>query len=185
MNVPMTIDFDKAIASVAVHARDAEQFRAQARIVAAELGPSCVDALKSRFHAPLKPEPPGFGFEECGLGGWLTIWQFSIFEIYYHIGEAALPALRQVAFGEYDWIQGNAVEILVRLAAIGIDRDRTIADLRRELPRFRYEGVLYSVGPLLSHAESDPAIAEIIRELEDVEAWKEAVDELTQSSSGQ
>jgi hypothetical protein len=115
------------------------------------------------------------------LGGWLSAWQFAIFELFYQFGAPALPVLRRVGFGEYDWTQGNAVEVLVRLAAVGVDRERTVADLRREFPGFRYEAQLYSVGPVLHHAARDPAIAGVVRELEDLPDWQEAARELREA----
>jgi hypothetical protein len=101
--------------------------------------------------------------------------------LFFQYGGAALQVLRQVAFGEYDWTQGNAVEVLVRLAATGVEREQTIADLRREFPRFRHEAQLYSVGPLLHRAARDPAIAKVVRELEDLPEWQEAAQELREA----
>lgn len=169
---------DTAVISVAVLIDDAEQFRARAATVARELGPAAVKQLATRFHSPPEPAPPGFGYEQRGLGGWLSTWQFAIFELFFQFGAAALPVLRRVAFGEYDWTQGNAVEVLVRLAATGVERDRIIADLRCEFPSFRYEAMLYSVGPLLHHAGRDPAVAAVVRELEDMPEWRRAAEEL-------
>jgi hypothetical protein len=172
---------DTAVTSVAVLIDDAEQFRARAAAVAKELGPPAIAELATRFHSPPEPEPPGFGYEQRGLVGWMSAWQFAIFELFLQFGAAALPVLRRVAFGEYDWTQGNAVEVLVRLAAAGVDRERTVADLRREFPGFRYEAHLYSVGPLLHHAARDPAVAGVIRELEDLPEWQEAARELREA----
>src|SRR5262245_36480894 len=124
-----------------------------------------------RFHSPPRTEPPGFGIEQRGLGGWLSAWQFAIFEMFFHFGAAALPVLRRVAFGEYDWTQGNAIEALVRLAAVGVEREQILAELRREFPGIRYEAQLYSVGPLLRHAARDPAVEAVVRELEDLPEW--------------
>ncbi|MCL4204956.1 MAG: hypothetical protein KJ000_20950 [Pirellulaceae bacterium] len=174
----MATALDTAVTSVAVLIDDAEQFRARAAAVARELGPAAIEELATRFHSPPRPEPPGFGYEQRGLGGWLSTWQFAIFELFYQFGAAALPVLRRVAFGEYDWTQGNAVEVLVRLAAAGVERERTVADLRREFPNFRYEATLYSVGPLLHHSARDPAIAAVVRELEEMPEWREAAEEL-------
>ena len=96
-------------------------------------------------------------------------------------GEAALPVLRQVAYGEYDWTQGNAVEVLIRLAATGIEREQIIAELRREFPTFQYEATLYSVGPVLHHAARDSAVAAVVRKLEDMPEWSSAAEELRQA----
>jgi hypothetical protein len=87
-----------------------------------------------------------------------------------------------VAFGEYDWTQGNAVEVLVRLAATGVEREQTVTDLRREFPGLRYEAQLYSVGPLLHHAARDPAVSAVVRELENLPEWQEAVQELGEAA---
>ena len=174
----MATALDTAVSSVAVLIDDADLFRARAAAVARELEPSAIEELATRFHSPPRPEPPGFEYEQRGLGGWLSAWQFAIFELFFQCRAAALPVLRRVAFGEYDWTQGNAVEVLVRLAAAGVECERTVADLRRELPNFRYEATLYSVGPLLHHAARDPAVAAVVRELEDMPEWREAAEEL-------
>jgi hypothetical protein len=173
--------FDEAVGSVALQIDDLQKFRAQAAIVARQLGSAAVPALSTRFHSPPRPEPPGFDGGQRGLGGWLSAWQFAIFELFFEFGTAALPVLRQVAFGEYDWIQGNAVEVLVRLAAKGIEREQIIGELRREFPRFREEAQLYAVGPLLHHAAQDPAVAAVVRQLEDMPAWRAAAEELREA----
>ncbi|MCZ7644959.1 MAG: hypothetical protein M5U26_06700 [Planctomycetota bacterium] len=174
----MAKNLDTAVTSVAVLIDDADLFRARAATVARELGPSAVEELATRFHSPPRTEPAGFGCEQRGLGGWLSAWQFAIFELFFQFGAAALPVVRRVAFGKYDWTQGNAIEVLVRLAAAGVERERAVADLRREFPNLRYEATLYSVGPLLRHAARDPAIAGVVRELEDLPSWREAAEEL-------
>ena len=69
--------------------------------------------------------------------------------MFYYLREAALPVLRRVAFGEYDWTQGNAIEVLCRLASESVERDQIIAEVRREIPKMRYEALLYAFGPLL------------------------------------
>jgi hypothetical protein len=171
---------DVAVASVAILIDEPERFRQRAAAVAAELGTAAIPELATRLHSPSSPEPTEFGFRERGIGGWLSAWQFAIFELLFHFGTAALPLLRSVAFGAYDWTQGNAVEILVRLAAEGIDRPHIVSDLRRELPLFRHEAVLYAVGPLLEHAARDPAVTGVVRELEDLPEWRDAVRELQQ-----
>ena len=174
----MERDMDDIVKSVAVLADSRDQFRVRANEAARELGIASIDSLATRFHSPPNPAPDGFGYEQRGLGGWLATWQFALFEILYNFREAALPILRQVAFGEYDWIQCNAIEVLCRLAAEGVDRDRTLIDLKRQLPDMRYEAHIYVAGPLLWQAASNPAIAEILHDLESVNEFHEAVEEL-------
>jgi hypothetical protein len=115
---------DNIVKSVAVLIDSPDQFSIQAKEATRELGAASIELLASRFHSATTPPPAGFGYEQRGLGGWLAFWQFAIFEIFYHFREAALPVLRRVAFGAYDWTQGNAIEVLCRLAADGVDRDR-------------------------------------------------------------
>jgi hypothetical protein len=174
----MGITLDAAVASVAILIDEPERFSRRAAAVAAELGTATIPELATRFHVPSSPEPTGFGFRERGIGGWLSAWQFAIFELLFHFGTAAVPLLRSVAFGEYDWTQGNAVEILIRLAAAGIDRQQTVTDLRRLLPLFRHEAMLYAVGPVLRHAARDPAVKGVVSELEDLPEWRDAMREL-------
>ena len=174
----MASTLDEAVTSVAILVDEVHEFRARAAAVALWLGPATIDELCTRFHSPPRGEPPGFGPEQRGLGGWLSAWQFAIFELFFEFGSAALPMLRQVAFGEYDWTQGNAIEVLVRLAARGIEREQIIAELRQEFPRFRIEAQLYSVGPLLDHAARDSEVAAVVRELNDISEWRAAVEEL-------
>src|SRR5262245_3020415 len=142
----MVMSLDIAVTSVAVLIDDADQFSARAASVAQELGPAAIAELATRFHSPPRAEPPGFGIEQRGLSGWLSAWQFAIFELFFHFGPAALPVLRRVAFGEYDWTQGNAIEVLVRLAAVGVERGRILDELRRVVPVIRFYVQLFLVG---------------------------------------
>jgi hypothetical protein len=169
-------DVAEAIASVASCTVESDAaLRRQAREAAQKLGPGCVSILPQFFHhPPEKPESITGHFN--GLGHWMSVCQFAAFEILYNLREAALPLLRRIAFGKYDWTQGNAIEILCRLAAEGVDRERTINDLRRELPDIQYEAHLYAAGPLLKQAATNPAIEEVLRSL-DVEEFQEALEE--------
>jgi hypothetical protein len=113
-----------------------------------------------------------------GLGDWIAARQFAIFEMFYYLREAALPVLRRVAFGEYDWTQGNAIEVLCRFAAEGIDRERTLADLKSEMPVMRYEALLYAAGPLLQQAKDIPQLAAIVEELRQAPGFNSVVEDL-------
>ncbi len=168
----------QTIAQVATKIVDPTTFRAAAAEAAGNLDPSVIETLSKRFHSP--PEAPdGFGPKEVGLGGWLSYWQFAIFEIYYNFGASAIPALRPIAYGEYDWIQGNAIEILCRLAADGVQTREIVDELKREFPKLRYEAQLYAVRPMLAQVEDNPQLAKIIDELSALEEFQETVAELT------
>ena len=174
-----TASVSDTIATVAVQIDDLHQFRAAAADVASNLDTDAIETLSRCFHTP-SSAPDGFGPEERGLGGWLSAWQFAIFEIYYNFGEAALPLLREVAYGEYDWTQGNAIEVLCRLAADGVSRDVIIDELKREFPNLRYEAQLYAVKPMLAQVETNPNLADILDELSEIEEFRETVAELTE-----
>lgn len=173
---PLGGDLDRSIGSVARLVDDLPAFRAKAKEVAEHYGPAAIPKLRRRFHRPIEA-PPGFTMQEQGLTAWLSYWQFAIFEIIYHFRGQALPMLRKVAFGEYGWTQGNAIEVMCRLAAEGIERDRTLTELKREMPSMRDEALDYAAGPLLQLAESDPNISAVITELRQVEEFERAVQE--------
>src|SRR5947209_15540308 len=92
--------------------------------------------LRHRLHKTTA-RPAEFEYPKAPLGAWLSAWQFAIFEVLYHLREPALVCVREIAFGAYDWTQGNAIEVLCRWAAEGLDRERTVRDLRYEAPKMR------------------------------------------------
>ena len=157
-----------------------EVFKKRARTAAEQLGPETIDTLAELFHSEHTP-PDELADQFPGLGQWIAARQFAIFEMFYHFGNAALPVLRQVAFGKYDWTQGNAIEILCRLAAKGIDRETIIADVRREFPRLRYEAQLYAIGPLLEEAAVNPHLAMVLQQFEVLQEYRDTVEELGRS----
>jgi len=169
----------EVVTSIAVLIDDRSAFRTAASQAAKKLQANAAEVLATRFHSA--PDPPsGFEFEERGLTGWLSAWQFAIFELYFNLGESALPVLRRVAYGEYDWTQGNAIEVLCRIAAKGIDRTSILSELKREFPTLRYEAQLYAVQPLLAVAEEDTAVADVVHEMMQLEEFRETVEELTE-----
>lgn len=133
---------------VASSVHDADGFRSRASAAADDLGPDAIETLATLFHSEHSP-PDNLADQFPGLGDWIAARQFAIFEMFYYLREAALPVLRRVAFGEYDWTQGNAIEVLCRLASESVERDQIIAEVCREIPKMRYEALLYAFGPLL------------------------------------
>ncbi|APW63489.1 hypothetical protein BSF38_05060 [Paludisphaera borealis] len=175
--IPLGGDVDRAVMSVALLVDDEAAFRAKAREVAERLGSSAIPKLRWRFHRSTAA-PPGFTIRERGLTAWMSYWQFAIFEIVYNFREQALPMLRKVAFGEYDWTQGNAIEVMCRLAAEGIDRDRTLADLKKKMPGMRDEALGYAAAPLLQLAKYDLRLAAVVDELRQVDEFENAVRDI-------
>lgn len=171
----MASSLDEAVSTVAVLMDEPERAKARAEVVAGQLGPSAIPELSRRFHSPPHPEPPGWGSRERGFGAWMSAWQFAIFELFIRFGTAALPVVRDTAFGDYDWTQSYAVEALVRLAASGVEREAILTDLRREFGRLPLEVKLYVVEILHHHRQHDLATSELLAELETIPEWREAV----------
>src|SRR5215813_2603246 len=168
---------EKQIRWVAAALHEEDEFRQRAEAAANALGPTSIETLAQLFLADSRP-PPELADSFPGLGDWIAARQFAIFEIFYHFRHAALPVLRRVAFGPYDWTQGNAIEILCRLAAEGIDREHTLAELKSEMPSMRDTALLYAAGPLLRQANKNQPLAAIIEELREVFEFNEAVEDL-------
>jgi hypothetical protein len=154
---------------------DMSELRTRAKAVAGELGSSSIDQLASLFHSEHSP-PSEIGQSFQGLGAWITARQFAIFEVFYNLGPASIPMLKRVAFGQYDWTQGNAIEILCRLAADGINRTEIIEELIAHLPTMREEAHIYALGPLLQQSEANNALRDVIERLQAVPEFRESYD---------
>lgn len=135
--------------------------------------------MRSYFHNPPKP-PADYDFRRHGLGGWISARQFAIFELAYNLGSDALPFVRQIAWGEYDWTQGNAIETLIRLASDGIETEAIVNEMLSKIVDIREEALLYAIGPLLPRLESDNSLREIIQRLRKAEQFDWAYRELTE-----
>src|SRR5262249_12419639 len=71
----------------------------------------------------------------------------------------ALADLRSVAFGEYDWTQFNAAEVLCRLAMNGVETERTAEQIADALPGWRYEQLMRVCGSVAQLAtRSEPLL---------------------------
>ncbi len=147
------------------------EFRSRGREAAGELGSESIEVLATMFHDEHSP-PEELADKFPGLGAWITARQFAIFEIFYNLREPALTVLRRVAFGKYDWTQGNAIEVLCRLAAEGVEREQIIAEIWHAFPKIRHEAQLYSMRPLLSQAQDNPALAAVMKEFDDIPAFQ-------------
>lgn len=160
---------------------DDASFRSRAASSARHLGAARIEELAGEFHAEHTP-PAELMSKFPQLGAWMAARQFAIFEIYYHIGAPAIPMLRRVAFGQYDWTQGNAIEILCRLAADGVERPAIIGELIVNLPEIRDEAIQYALAPLLYLQKSNAALREVISELRGVAHFNEWYEEIAEHS---
>lgn len=160
---------------------DSTSFKDRARSVASELGPEAIETLAKLFHSEHTP-PPELKNKFPGLGQWIAARQFAIFEIFYFFGAPALPILRRTAFGVYDWTQGNAIEILCRLAADGIESKKIIKELKTHLPTMFEEAHYYAAGPLAKQAKENAQLNEIVIQLLTVPEFKESYNHVMQST---
>ena len=169
---------NKVIRDLAIEgAKDPDSFRECAAAAARQLGPDSVRTLKSLFHSEHSPPDEARDLFP-GLGQWIAARQFAIFEVFYNLPDASLETLKEVAFGNYDWTQGNAIEVLLRLAADGFRTAEILEDVRRNFADVQYEAQLYAVEPLLKLAQSNPQVANVLRHLEDIDEFNSAVNDL-------
>lgn len=141
-----------------------------------------LEDLEGMLHHPPK-ESANYSVKTHGLGGWLSACQFSIFELTYNFGEEAIPFVRKIAWGEYDWTQGNAIELLIRFAAEGIQREELINEIKENFPQIRYEAQLYSIQPLLPKLELSPNIKLVFDELMAMKEFRRCYGELMEDNA--
>lgn len=157
-----------------------DRFRELAREEAQQISVAQLDQLRNMFHDP-PPQSDAYDLQQHGLGGWLSACQFAIFELIYNLGADALPFIREIAWGEYDWTQGNAIELLLRFAAEDIRTDEILAEIKTNFPQIRYEAQLYCMQPLLSELERNAPLKSIFDQLRnEIEEFEEAYAELTE-----
>lgn len=131
-----------------------DQFFDQTKKFAAVLTPNDLSLLRSRLHANL-PVPENVDKAQLGLTGWLSASQYTIFEVIYHIGIPAVPMLKEIAFGEYDWIQANALDLLTRFYMDGKLPVEIIDEIDSNLGDMRYESHLYYAQHLIALRRKD------------------------------
>jgi hypothetical protein len=158
-------------------ASDLSVMRVRAKVVASESGPNSIDQLASLFHTEHTP-PPELSASFGALGHWITARQFAIFEIFYNLGKESIPTLKRVAFGAYDWTQGNAIEILCRLAADDVNQKDIVTSLVARLPSIREEAHGYALRPLLAEAKTNPALRAILDQLLIVPEFRESYEQV-------
>ncbi|MCA9005399.1 MAG: hypothetical protein KDA70_09030 [Planctomycetaceae bacterium] len=178
-------DLNAIISRLAEHLltqRNHERFCELAREESASVSIRQLDQLRSMFHNP-PPQSEVYDVKQHGLGGWLSACQFAIFELVYNLGEETLPFIREIAWGEYDWTQGNAIELLLRFAAEGVQTEEILAEIKTNFPQIRFEAQLYCMQPLLPKLEQDAQLRVVFDELRnEIEEFQEAYAELTEEA---
>jgi hypothetical protein len=154
---------------VAQEFEDADRFSAAAKEVAGKLEFSRAKDLARLFHDnPPEPEALNAKTRKYGiLGVWMNICQDAIFEILFNYKEEAIPTLNKIAFGDYDWTQYKAIDILCRLAIEGIQTQETINNIGDKIGRFRYEALFPALESLASIPENEEVPKIILRVFDD------------------
>lgn len=173
-------DIDTMISSLAsMLLKDRKEFEKAARQEAALLNVNDVRYLKSKFHNPPKVYP-GIDEGQFGLGQWMAVCQYVIFELLYNLQEIALPLVEEVAFGEYDWTQATALEVLCRWHVDGTLSKPVMAEINRRIGDMRYETHLYFGRGLMIRKKDDARFGELLLEIKD-ESFQEALKELNRN----
>lgn len=112
--------------------------------------------LTKYFHNNLLEYPEEIRAHMKGLSTWIDMRQDIIFSIFEEIGEPAVPILKIIAFGKYDWTQIKALRILCIFAKKGIHKPEIINDIIEHLDEFRYEtymSVIVDFLPIIPDSE--------------------------------
>jgi len=162
-NQERDLELENILIEVAKEFEDETKFKGTAKEVASKIEFARAKELPRYFHKnppepeSLKSKTAKYGF----FGVWMNICQDSIFEILYHYKEEAIPTLYSIGFGEYDWTQYKAIDVLCRLANDGIHTDEIVKNIGNKINDFRYEAVFPSIESL-SQISNNPEIPKII-----------------------
>ena len=147
------------IRRVASAIEDDAELSARARAAARALGKRFTAEAPALYHQAGDPPPEQREQFRRPLGAWLMAWQYALFEIAYHLGETALPMLRETAFGEYDWTQASATDVLCRLALDGVATQATANEIAYHLRSWRHEQLCY-VHPMVARVAAISPVLE-------------------------
>lgn len=141
---------DVMLVKVGQEFEDEVRFKNAAKDVASRLPFADAARFTKYFHnTPSEPESLKSKTAKYGrFGVWMNICQSAIFEIFYNYREQAIPTLYSIAFGEYDWTQYKAIDVLCRLASDGVETDKIIAAIGAKIQSFRYEATMPSIESL-------------------------------------
>ena len=176
----MSEKLDKVIIELAEYLLEEginDGFRSLAKEKSKSISIADLPEMKSRLYRPPK-QSSKYSMRKHGLGGWISTCQFAVFELIFNLGEEALPFIREIAWGEYDWTQGNAIELLIRLASDDIRRDEIINEIKYNYPTIREEAQLYAIQPLMKELSRNDKLKSVFNELLTVEEFKKSYDDL-------
>jgi hypothetical protein len=139
-------------------------------------GPAVVPLLQDRIDVVGEPTA-AFSARQLGVTEWAHWWWFALGEVLYQYREHALPVLRGMAGSR---LTGEAVVLLCRLAAAGVDRPQIVMDVTAQMPDLP-DGVRLTIAASLRRlSRSDPALAAVVEELQRLPAFEQALAEARQ-----
>lgn len=173
------LELEGLLIEVAQEFEDRKKFKEAAFEVRNKLEFGRARELTRYFHEnPPEPETLKSKTKKYGLlGVWMIICQDAIFEILFNYKEQAIPTLYSIGFGEYDWTQYKAIDVLCRLANEGIETEAIINNIGKEIQNFRYEAVMPSIESL-SHVLDNKEVSKIILEIFDEYSKADPIDGL-------
>ncbi|MBO9701007.1 MAG: hypothetical protein J7604_12410 [Sporocytophaga sp.] len=140
-------ELEDILIEVAQEFDDINRFKKAAKNISSRLEFNRAKELTRYFHNnppepdTLKSKTSKYGY----FGVWMNICQNSVFEILFNYKEQAIPILYSIGFGEYDWTQYKAIDVLCRIAIDGIQTKKIVKDIGDEILNFRYEAAFPSV----------------------------------------
>jgi hypothetical protein len=145
-----------------------ESFESLAKQHANDISVDDLPYLVSKLHNP-PPEPASLDQQQFRLGEWLAICQYAIFELIYQLDIKAIDTLRSIAFGEYDWTQATALEVLCRLYLDGKLPADIISEIDNRLAGMRHETHLYFAQGLAARRKRDQRFNGLIKQIKNVD----------------
>ena len=155
-----------------------ETFEEIAELKAKDLTENDIEHLKNKLHNP--PEVYSeIDKKQLQLGQWLSVCQYVIFELFYNLHPHSIQIISAFAFGEYDWTQATALEVLCRWYVKGKVSVDTISEINTQMGNMRDETHYYLAKSLLIRQKRDVQFEKVINELNN-ELFREILKELSE-----
>lgn len=152
-----SIDIIKEIREASiVYFLDDKEYKEKIKSIAEKIESDEIINLTNYFYKNFLEYPKEIKNHMKALGAWIELKQNIIFSIFEEIGEPAVPTLKIIAFGKYDWTQIRALQVLCIFAEKGIHKSEIIKDIIKHLDEFRYEtyiSVIVDFFPMISNSE--------------------------------
>lgn len=167
-------DIIAKLAAVAV--KDQEAFETLAREEAATLTLLQLKGTYRLLHHP-PPVPADVTLSSEPGSEWLAACQYAVFELAYHFYPDTESFVRETAFGEYDWTQSTALEVLCRWYLDGKIGPAIIEEIDTRIHDMRFETQHYLAQALLHRNKKDPRFTGIVQAIHSMR-FKLAMSEL-------